>query len=229
MAMCGAHGEEAARESTKEPAEEPSRSVTTNDSPSLNEATPCADIVSPLSSLLSCRDIAPTILEHEKAFLVIKEHDYAKAPDRPELLQLSTLLASGEDRSATFSTKCSSSELRSELTSLTRKAMKDVLLSCREDVLGLRGSFARVEGESTCRQLREVVSLQVSLIREQQEQLHTRDGELNSARKEKEQVSRMTRLQRLLPITRCRFNIVGRGFPSMYFGCNSILILAPYM
>ncbi len=185
MAMCGSGGDESDRTPPGEATEQPSKPVARLGSPSLREAHTYSDTISPLSTLLSHRNLAPVVLEHEKAFLVIKEHDYAKAPDRPELLQLSALLASEEEDSAA---RGATSEVQPELTSLSRRTMRDMLLNCQGAVLGLRGSFARGDERSHSRQLREVVSLQVSLIREQQEQLYQKDRELNAARKEKEQV-----------------------------------------
>ena len=136
---------------------------------------------SPLLGLLACRELLPPVLEHEKALLVMKEHDYAKAPHRPEILQLSVSLERvREDGEAVEEGEGSCDATRT-------------LLNCRNDLLKLRESLvgeARIEPVVTSH-FREVVGLQVALLREQQEQLYHKDSELNAMRKEKEQVRKL--------------------------------------
>ena len=138
---------------------------------------------SPLLGLLACRELLPQVLEHEKALLVMKEHDYAKAPHRAEVLQLSfSIETAREDGGATVEGEEGG---EGDSTGLTNGS---ALLNCRNDLLKLRESMnSRCEPVVTSH-FREVVGLQVALLREQQEQLFHKDGELNAIRKEKEQV-----------------------------------------
>ena len=144
---------------------------------------------SPLLGLLACKELMPQVLEHERALLVMKEHDYASQPYRPEILQLSyTIQPTSEEGSrggeATTATE-GGGEREEECFGANR-----TLLNCRNDLLKLRAS---VSASSSCEPVvtshfREVVGLQVALLREQQEQLYHKDNELNAMRKEKEQV-----------------------------------------
>ena len=124
--------------------------------------------------------------------MVIKEHDYAKIPDRPELLQLASLCMSEEGNFALLESSGDNSlPLNGSSDSTrTRKAMKDLLLNCHGDVIRHRESLlsSKQDENSLSSHFRDVVSLQVALIREQQEQLYEKDKELSTVRKEKEQV-----------------------------------------
>ena len=209
MSMRGPGDEEKAADAARRPGDQPLQAGTSFSVPSMDCSTPLSRPVSPLTSLLVCREVAPRILEHEKALLVIKEHDYAKVPDRPELLQLASLcmseegnfalLGSGEDNSLPLNGPSNSTR--------TRKAMKDLLLNCHSDVMRHRESLLnrKQDENSLSSHFREVVSLQVALIREQQEQLYEKDKELSTVRKEKEQV--------------------GSLIPSRLFGGISLLFL----
>ena len=188
MSMRGSGSEEGITETAGNLKEQPSQSVISLEMPCLNRSSTPVHPTSPLTALLLCRDIAPRIMEHEKALLVMKEHDYAKAPDKPELLQLASLLVNEGEKYVKL-TSNESVGARSEPLNLNRKAMKDLLLNCRSDVLGLRENLVRREKDDVVYgHLREIISLQVALIQEQQEQLHGRDKELSTVRKEKEQV-----------------------------------------
>lgn len=124
--------------------------------------------LSPMLGLLGREELVPSILEYEKVMLVVKEHSYAREPNRADILQLSNLhskdLGSQEDEA-------------------------NSLLNARTDLLQLRESIGNERSEpSVVCHLRQVVGLQVALIREQQEQLHEKDREMNAVKKEKEQV-----------------------------------------
>ena len=157
-----------------------------------------------LLTLLACRELSPRLLEHEKALLVIKEHDYARPPDRPLILQLASMYGrEGEEARASEACPLEGTPAADNAQHAQARAETDdpdtnrhvsaeeVLLNCCSDVLRLRASLARRGGdggEALASHLRDVVGLQVTLIREQQEQLHEKDGELKTVRKEKEQV-----------------------------------------
>ena len=144
---------------------------------------------SPLLGLLACKELMPQVLEHEKALLVMKEHDYASQPFRPEILQLSyTIQPTSEEGSRGGEVAAATAEHDEEECFGANRT----LLNCRNDLLKLRAS---VSASSSCEPVvtshfREVVGLQVALLREQQEQLYLKDKELNNMRKEKEQVGR---------------------------------------
>ena len=151
---------------------------------------------SPLLGLLACKELMPQVLEHERALLVMKEHDYASQPFRPEILQLSYTIQptseegnrGGEAATATCTAEDSGERVEEECFGANR-----TLLNCRNDLLKLRAS---VSASSSCEPVvtshfREVVGLQVALLREQQEQLYRKDNELNAMRKDKEQVRKV--------------------------------------
>ena len=132
--------------------------------------------VSPLLSIFSSKEIVPRILDYEKAILVIKEHDYAKKPERAEVLQLSSII-----EAFPFA-----SEGQTETTEFSDPV--SVLMNATKDIQDLRESLCRREDSLISSQLRELVSIHIELIREQQEQLHDKDKELSTVRKDKEQV-----------------------------------------
>lgn len=177
-----------------------------------------------LLAFLACRELSPRLLDYEKALLVVKEHDYARPPDRPMLLQLASMYVREAEEtkpSETTIRECTvvpgedvaqNARVRGETGEVCqsrRVTTEDVLLNCRNDVLGLRASLTRRgndDGAALATHLREIVGLQVALIREQQEQLHEKDGELKAVRRDKEQVRTYT-----MRSVSCY--IVRRGFP----------------
>ena len=177
MSMRGSANEENCTESSSKP-------VAENDSrhsiACLSPSTSTKYAMSPLLRIFSSKEVVPVALEYEKALLVMKEHDYAKSPDRSEILKLSSLL--GEPFQ-------SCQEQREEVQPVEAAASDvNTLLSTRKDLLLLRGSLSKREDNFVSNNLRAVVSMQIDLIREQQEQLHCKDKELNTVRKDKEQV-----------------------------------------
>eukprot|EP00731_Ephydatia_muelleri_P007756 Em0004g94a len=149
---------------------------------------------SPWTSLL---EVAPSIYQHEKALLVMREHDYAKASNDSPLLH--------------FVANCQSPQQDNDTSSINpdhvgkqypnQRTVKDMLLNCRRDLLNTRQQLARKDSSSVTEHLRELVALQVMLIHEQQEQLYGKDKELASVRKEKEQLqARLERMERRLSI-----------------------------
>lgn len=136
-------------------------------------------IVSPLLRIFSSKEVVPKILEYEKAVLVMKEHNYAKAVERPEILKLSSLLTESP-------LLCEDAVQEAQpLDSITDI---NTLLSTRKDLLLVRESVSRKEDRVVSNHLHQVVGVQIELLREQQEQLHDRDKELSTVRKDKEQV-----------------------------------------
>lgn len=176
MSMTGSGGEE----TSANPSEMLDREACSVDGVQ-NTKEPCSsnlnNCLSPILGLFGRKEFVPCLLEHEKALLVIKEHDYAKKPDRPEVLQLSSI----------HTTSLSNQD--GDIASLTPNKDAKTLLNARTDLLLLRESFNQERNEpSVVGHLRQVVGLQVALIREQQEQLHEKDKDLGAVRKEKEQV-----------------------------------------
>ncbi len=126
--------------------------------------------LSPMLGLLGREELVPSILEYEKVMLVVKEHSYARKPDKADLLQLSNLHSK-------------------DLSTQEEDASTNSLLNARTDLLQLRESIGQERSEpSVVCHLRQVIGLQVALIRDQQEQLHQKDKEMNAVKKEKEQV-----------------------------------------
>ena len=142
-------------------------------------------VPSPLTTFLTRNELVPFVLELEKSLLVSKEHDYAKAPDRAAVFQATTLLerkpqTTNHDDSTRSEASCGSS--------CSRMAPCDELLNCCGELTRLRYSLLRSGEKTAARHLREVVSLQAALVREQQEQLYCKDRELASIRKDRDQV-----------------------------------------
>ena len=169
-------GEENASHSPGAPEDKACKPVTSLAEPCRGMTVGSSSASSPLLGLLACRELLPQVLEHEKALLVMKEHDYAKSPYRPEILQLSLSLQPTREDGETV-------EEGEESCPANR-----TLLNCRNDLLKLRESVGSQCEPVVTSHFREVVGLQVALLREQQEQLYHKDSELNAMRKEKEQV-----------------------------------------
>lgn len=179
MSMRGSAGEENGVRDGEKTVPKPCRPATRKES---DYSTRYSATNSPWTSLL---EIAPSIYEHEKALLVMREHDYAKLPNKSPLLQ--------------FVANCRSPQQDNDASSVNpdnvgqqnpnQRTMKDLLLNCRRDLLNTRQQLVHKDPNSVTEHLRELITLQVMLIHEQQEQLHGKDKELASVRKEKEQVS----------------------------------------
>ena len=134
---------------------------------------------SSLAALVSCREASGEIMEYEKAVLVTKEHDYVKGP---ELTQLAPLLKSAWPAKEEAST-----------SDVGRKrprkgSQKAELLSVINSLSLARESLLSNESGEASSHLTSMVSLQATLIHELQEQLHVREVETNTVRREKEQV-----------------------------------------
>ena len=153
------------------------------------EAAVCSSTVpfpSSLTTFLSRSDFVPFVLELEKSLLVSKEHDYAKAPDRVAVLQATTVL----ERTAESTTN--SCGQRTDAGA--RAEPLNELLNCCGELARLRSGLLRSDENVTSRHLREVVSLQAALVREQQEQLYSKDRELATVRKDRDQVFQISTL-----------------------------------
>jgi hypothetical protein len=149
-------------------------------------ATGITPYPSPLSTYLTRSELVPFVLELEKSLLVSREHDYAKAPDRLAVLQATALLERSSDGAITHN----SGRGVEAKTESSRAEQCEELLNCCGELGRLRRSALLCSGENaTSRHLRAVVGLQASLIREQQEQIYTKDRELASIRRDRDQVS----------------------------------------
>ena len=131
----------------------------------------------PLAALLACREVCSSVMEHEKAILVMKEHDYAKAP---ELTQLAPFLRRLTEDEQKHSPDISSNENR-------RQREDSELYSVRQSLAEVRLNLLLGES-STSTHLKNMVTLQAALIHELQEQIYFKDVETNKVRREKEQV-----------------------------------------
>lgn len=178
MSMTGSEGEENCLEPSSGVFSE---GVSRQISPVATGATPKCT-VSPLLRIFSSKEVVPKILDYEKALLVMKEHDYSKAADRAEILKLSSLLTEP------LPLCVDGEEMGKPLDSI---ADLNTLLNTRKDLLLVRESASKKEDSVVSNHLHEVVSMQIELIREQQEQLHDKDKELNTVRKDKEQVGKL--------------------------------------
>lgn len=168
------------------------------DGPSLeaNEPTAAAKTpFSPLLSLLTSEETVPSLLECEKAVLVTKEHDYDRVPERSELTQLApTILRISTEADAERAVQAleeatgNTTAVHTSQRNQGGSSLKDALLDCHQMLLSTRQKLLEPADESISRHLREVVDLQATLIHDLQEQVHLRDVELSSARRDKEQV-----------------------------------------
>lgn len=124
-----------------------------------------------LAAILLCREATPSIMEHEKAIVVMKEHDYAKIP---EFTQLAPLLRRLTSRAAESSEPLS--------------PQKGSLLSVQETISQHRKETLLNSDNGISPYLRTMVSLQATLIHDLQEQSYIKEIETNAIRREKEQV-----------------------------------------
>ena len=158
---------------------------------------------SPLLSLLTCENTVPSLLECEKAVIVTKEHDYDRVPERCELMQLTpTILRMATETEAARAMRemdslvagtSNESEPRKKSQRKQTKcapSLKNALLDCQQMLLSTRQKLLQPSEDCLSAHLRRMVGFQASLIHELQEQLHVRDVELVSVRREKDQVSK---------------------------------------
>jgi male-specific lethal 1 len=138
----------------------------------------------PLATLLICREAKPTIMEYEKAILVMKEHNYAQAPELSEMAPFLGRL------------NCANNEV--PLAPSDGCHLHQLLLKNRNEEL-----YGTGDGISSY--LKTMVSLQATLIHELQEQNYIQDIESNTIRREKEQLeARLERMERRLNILQKR-------------------------
>lgn len=140
-------------------------------------------VPSPLTAFLTRRELVPYVLHLEKSLLVLKEHDYAKAPDRAAILQSTSILEHATNGNEDTKAKSRESDGRSP-----KPATSNELLNSFGELTRLRCHLLRSNEDAASKHLREVISLQAALVREQQEQLYAKDRELASTRKERDQV-----------------------------------------
>ena len=148
-------------------------------------AVDCSRLYGPSwAALLARGEAAPMVTEYEKALLVLKEHDYAKMPERFHLMQLSEVCTSRENKNST-SAACTQVD----------KSLMSALVGFRSELLGLREELLGTEeSNSEVGYLRNIVTIQAALIKEQQEQLYEKDREVHSVRREREQVCWLLKL-----------------------------------
>jgi hypothetical protein len=173
-------------------------------------ATGITPYPSPLSTYLTRSELVPFVLELEKSLLVSREHDYAKAPDRLAVLQATALLERSSDGAITHN----SGRGVEAKTESSRAEQCEELLNCCGELGRLRRSALLCSGENaTSRHLRAVVGLQASLIREQQEQIYTKDRELASIRRDRDQLeARLERMERRLAVHQKRNTVTTPSF-----------------
>lgn len=195
MSMRGSTGEENGVRDGDKTMPKPCRPITRKES---DYSTRYLVTSSPWTSLL---EVAPSIYEHEKALLVMREHDYAKASNNSPLMHFVANCHSPQQDNGTSSVN--PDHVGKQYPN--QRTVKDMLLNCRRDLLNTRQQLAHKDHSSVTEHLRELVALQVMLIYEQQEQLHGKDKELASVRKEKEQLqARLERMERRLSILQRR-------------------------
>lgn len=141
-----------------------------------------------LSVLLACRELTPMIMEHEKAILVMKEHDYAGVPELTRMAPLLHSLTSGplvteEDFSQVDGSSPSSSR------SLSHSTTRSLLLNVRNTLADNRRDILTGGSDGLMSHFKEMISLQSILLHELQEQIQIKDIESSTAYREKEQVS----------------------------------------
>ena len=181
MSMRGPETQQAASEPATNGGKQPLLPVQSEEAVNSVNSVP---VPSPLTAFLTRSELVPHVLQLEKSLLVIKEHDYANAPDRAAILQASVFLehtsepTNSNDVARTAETSCVG----------PRAAPHDELLNCCGELARLRRSLLRRDENVASRHLRDVVSLQAALVREQQEQLYAKDRELASIRKDRDQV-----------------------------------------
>ncbi len=128
-----------------------------------------------LAAILAYREASPRIMEHEKAILVMKEHDYAKTPDMSQLAPLFHLLTG----------QAGGNDARPRRSKPLRKGSG--VFNVRQALADVRMKLLN-EGGAVSDHLTRMVSLQATLIHQLQEQVFFKGLETTTIKREKEQV-----------------------------------------
>lgn len=142
------------------------------------------------SSFLAAQDFPSCLLtpikEHiihltrEMQWPASREHDYAKTPEK--IIPRGAISDHVTDISKPPKNKASSWK------KLENKKLEQALLNCHSELFGMRDMLLCHSRMAITQHYRELLSLQMSLILEQQQQIQQKEAELVALRQEKQQV-----------------------------------------
>ena len=147
----------------------------TSCAPSCLLSSPCR--ANPLLRVFRSREIVPRILQFEKAILISKEHSYCLRQERDEVGQLASTIEGFPSAS------------ESDLSTTNVSDPASAISNSRRDLQEARDTICRGEDSFGSYRTPELLSMHVDIIREQQVLLHKKDKELNTCRRNNEQVN----------------------------------------
>lgn len=164
--------------------------VTNNDTDKTDRTSASSDGANGESSFLSSQDFPGCLLtpikEHiihltrEMQWPASREHDYAKTPEK--IIPRGAISDHVTDISKLPKNKASSWK------KLENKKLEQALLNCHSELYGMRDMLLCHSRMAVTQHYRELLSLQMSLILEQQQQIQQKEAELVALRQEKQQV-----------------------------------------
>ena len=119
-------------------------------------------------------------LTREMQWPASREHDYAKTPEK--IIPRGAISDHVTDISKPSKNKASSWK------KLENKKLEQALLNCHSELYGMRDMLLCHSRMAITQHYRELLSLQMSLILEQQQQIQQKEAELVALRQEKQQV-----------------------------------------
>ena len=162
--------------------------VTNNDT---NKTSASSDGANGGSSFLSSQEFPGCLLtpikEHiihltrEMQWPASREHDYAKTPEK--IIPRGAISGHVTDISKTPKNKASGWKKQEN------KKLEQALLNCHSELFGMRDMLMCHSRMAITQHYRELLSLQMSLILEQQQQIQQKEAELVALRQEKQQVN----------------------------------------
>lgn len=118
-------------------------------------------------------------LTREMQWPASREHDYAKTPEK--IIPRGAISDHVTDISKTSKNK--------SWKKLENKKLEQALLNCHSELFGMRDMLMCHSRMAVTQHYRELLSLQMSLILEQQQQIQQKEAELVALRQEKQQVN----------------------------------------
>ena len=125
-------------------------------------------------------------LTREMQWPASREHDYAKTPEK--------IIPRGAISDHVTDISKLSKNKASPWKKLENKKLEQALLNCHSELYGMRDMLLCHSRMAVTQHYRELLSLQMSLILEQQQQIQQKEAELVALRQEKQQVNSMGKI-----------------------------------
>lgn len=136
-------------------------------------------------------------LTREMQWPASREHDYAKTPEK--------IIPRGAISDHVTDISKPSKNKSSPWKKLENKKLEQALLNCHSELYGMRDMLLCHSRMAVTQHYREILSLQMSLILEQQQQIQQKEAELVALRQEKQQLeSRIERMDRRMSVMQRR-------------------------